>query len=264
MNRHAVVVALLIAGTFPGLCQRGGARGGGGLQGHGVPVLRGGMAPAGRSFVGSPQYGSSRRVGVAPNMPMLSRGMPMGGRIQPTVQRHVPMAGRGMHAGRYDRRRDGDLGNRRAFAPFVGVGVPYGIGGLFGPGFLGYPDSGFYGDAANTVPAVSPVAPIEDDAGSYDARSAEQAETAPSPFYRRVYERSQPAPESEAENAVTLVFKDGRPSEEIHNYMLTRTTLYVQDEHRREISVDEIDLTATQKANKDAGVEFRLPGSRTQ
>jgi hypothetical protein len=68
----------------------------------------------------------------------------------------------------------------------------------------------------------------------------------------------------EAENAVTLVFKDGRPSEEIHNYMLTRTTLYVQDEHRREISVDEIDLTATQKANKDAGVEFRLPGSRTQ
>src|ERR1035437_8239855 len=206
MNRHAVVVALLIAGTFPGLCQRGGARGGGGLQGHGAPVLRGGMAPAGRSFVGSPQYGSSRRVVVAPNMPMLSRGMPMGGRIQPTVQRHVPMAGRGMHAGRYDRRRDGDLGNRRAFAPFVGVGVPYGIGGLFGPGFLGYPDSGFYGDAANTSPVVRPVAPTEDAAGPYDAGPAEPAEAAPDPFYRRAYERQQPSAELEAENAVTLVF----------------------------------------------------------
>jgi hypothetical protein len=59
---------------------------------------------------------------------------------------------------------------------------------------------------------------------------------------------------------VTLVFKDGRPAEQIHNYMLTRTTLYVQDERRREIPVDELDLAATVKANKAAGVDFQVPG----
>jgi hypothetical protein len=60
---------------------------------------------------------------------------------------------------------------------------------------------------------------------------------------------------------VTLVFKDGSPTEEIHNYLLTRTTLYVQDEHRREIPVDDLDLGATQKINKSNGVDFQLPGS---
>ena len=44
--------------------------------------------------------------------------------------------------------------------------------------------------------------------------------------------------------AVTLVFKDGRPSEQIHNYLLTRTTLYVQDQHRRDIALDQLDLSA--------------------
>jgi hypothetical protein len=58
---------------------------------------------------------------------------------------------------------------------------------------------------------------------------------------------------------VTLVFKDGRPNEEIHNYMLTRTTLYVQGERLREIAVADLDLAATEKVNREAGVDFRLP-----
>jgi hypothetical protein len=57
---------------------------------------------------------------------------------------------------------------------------------------------------------------------------------------------------------VTLVFKDGRPAEHIHNYLLTRTTLYVQDGRRREIPVDELDLAATVKVNHEAGVDFQL------
>ena len=43
--------------------------------------------------------------------------------------------------------------------------------------------------------------------------------------------------------------------------MLTRTTLYVQDEHRQEIPVADLDLPATQKINQAAGVDFQLPGS---
>jgi hypothetical protein len=60
---------------------------------------------------------------------------------------------------------------------------------------------------------------------------------------------------------VTLVFKDGRPREQIHNYMLTRTTLYVQGKRLREIAVADLDLDATAKVNREAGVDFRLPDS---
>jgi hypothetical protein len=66
-----------------------------------------------------------------------------------------------------------------------------------------------------------------------------------------------PAPADE--DAVTLVFKDGRPPLHIHNYAMTRTTLYVQDPHHREIPVEDLDLAATEKANREAGVSFAVP-----
>jgi hypothetical protein len=58
---------------------------------------------------------------------------------------------------------------------------------------------------------------------------------------------------------VTLIFRDGRPAEQIHNYILTRSTLFVGDGQRREIPTDQLDLAATAKANQDAGMDFRLP-----
>ncbi len=59
-----------------------------------------------------------------------------------------------------------------------------------------------------------------------------------------------------------MVFKDGRAPEKIQNYMLTRTTLYVQGAHLRQIAVADLDLAATQKVNRDAGVDFELPNGR--
>jgi len=64
---------------------------------------------------------------------------------------------------------------------------------------------------------------------------------------------------SAGEDTVTLIFKDGRPAEKIHNYILTGTTLYVN--HHADIPVDELDLAATMKVNRDAGVDFHLPVS---
>jgi hypothetical protein len=72
---------------------------------------------------------------------------------------------------------------------------------------------------------------------------------------------ARPAPDPASEEAVTLIFKDGRPPEQIHNYVLTRTTLYVGDQHRRAIPTDQLDLVATAKVNQDAGVEFQLPNA---
>ena len=61
------------------------------------------------------------------------------------------------------------------------------------------------------------------------------------------------------DQAVTLIFKDGRAPETIHNYALTRTTLYVTDGRAREIPVAALDLAATEKVNRAAGVRFQLP-----
>ena len=60
-------------------------------------------------------------------------------------------------------------------------------------------------------------------------------------------------------DAVTLIFKDGRAPEKIYNYALTRTTLYVTDAKRQEIPVAALDLAATEKVNRAAGVRFELP-----
>lgn len=59
--------------------------------------------------------------------------------------------------------------------------------------------------------------------------------------------------------AVTLLFKDGRAPMQIHNYVLTRTTLFVQGLGHREIALDQLDMAATLKANHDAGIDFSLP-----
>jgi hypothetical protein len=72
---------------------------------------------------------------------------------------------------------------------------------------------------------------------------------------------ARPAPAPASEEAVTLIFKDGRPPEQIHNYLLTRSTLYVGDQLRRAIPTDQLDLVATAKANQEAGVDFQLPES---
>lgn len=58
-----------------------------------------------------------------------------------------------------------------------------------------------------------------------------------------------------------MIFKDGRPPEKIHNYMLTANTLTVLDEQYQQIPVNQIDVTATDAANRAQGLHFQVPGS---
>jgi hypothetical protein len=98
-------------------------------------------------------------------------------------------------------------------------------------------------------------------ASDYDAQPVEQTQAAPIAAVR-MPERSSPASATlESEDVVTLIFKDGRPPELIHNYILTRTSLSVWDHRHRDIPVDQLDLAATEKVNHDAGVDFQLPTS---
>jgi len=107
---------------------------------------------------------------------------------------------------------------------------------------IGYaPEPGAYGPPdgnAQAPPAWQPPGPA-----AYSQPGREEGSSAP------------PA----SEEAVTLIFKDGRPPQTIHNYVLTRTTLFVGDGQRRTIPTSDLDLVATAKANQEAGVEFELP-----
>ena len=105
------------------------------------------------------------------------------------------------------------------------------------------------------------------DDGSAGQPEPQQPDYTPWPYSSPAPPASQPAPAAPgetspgAEAVVTLVFKDGRPSEQIHNYMLTSRTLSVLDQRRRDIPVDQLDLVATARVNREAGVDFSVPAA---
>ncbi len=64
----------------------------------------------------------------------------------------------------------------------------------------------------------------------------------------------------DSQELVTLVFDDGRPPEQIRNYLLTPDAIYIQgDGYRQVIPVSDLDVAATVDANRRMGVNFRLP-----
>jgi hypothetical protein len=64
-------------------------------------------------------------------------------------------------------------------------------------------------------------------------------------------------------STVILIYKDGRPPEQIQNYLATRTTLTVLDgNRRREIPLSDLNIPATVSANHQTGVDFQLPTAR--
>lgn len=67
-------------------------------------------------------------------------------------------------------------------------------------------------------------------------------------------------PQAKAESQPTaLVFRD-RHTEDVQNYAIVGQTLWVFNEQRaRKILLADLDLPATQKANEDRGVDFRVP-----
>jgi hypothetical protein len=145
--------------------------------------------------------------------------------------------------------------------PWWGWGYPY-LNGFWNDDFDSYDAQPASNYAASQYPEYAP----SQYQGQYEDPQPEQAEPerpsyTPRPSSQPAPSASEPAPAAAAEvPATTLVFKDGRPNQQIHNYLLTATTLSVLDRNRRDIPVDQIDLAATEKANRATGVEFSLPG----
>jgi hypothetical protein len=145
------------------------------------------------------------------------------------------------------------------YRPRYGIGVPYGY-----PGWPGWGNS-YAGGYPDTSDNSEPAPDADYSAEGNETESFDQGQAAPPP-YPNAYPYGYPyAPHPAAtpanEEAVTLVFKDGRPREQVHNFVLTANTLTDLDHHYRNIPLDQIDVAETVKLNREAGVEFYVPGS---
>lgn len=164
-----------------------------------------------------------------------------------------------------DRYRDRE--GRRFRRPYVSsYAVGYAYAPWIWPGYYGFPGWLDYDDSYDTSNQYDPG--YAADNGSYgdqgDWNPPQQPEPWPSygpygpqPYAPPASQQSQAAPL--LQQTVTLIFKDGRAPEHVRNYLLTPTTLYAGDGARHEIPLSQLDLAATEQANTDAGVDFRLP-----
>ena len=142
---------------------------------------------------------------------------------------------------------------RQPYRPYFYANSTYLVPGLLNS-YWDYPDNFDSGDqSASYVDQGQPEGNNEyqPEPMPYQPQQAQDVPPPP-PGY------SEPIPQA----AVTLVFKDGH-SQQIHNYAMTKTTLYVLDDaasgRRPEISLDQIDISATERANQAAGVDFAVP-----
>jgi hypothetical protein len=240
---------------------------------HGAPTFNGGIPhPAPPRFVGGSRYAPG-------TIPYSVRGPRLAGPAYPMPRApytssthrmpyHSPNGSN--HNGWNHDSWDHDGHHRHGgFYSYYGWGAPVWPGWGWGypyllPSYLDYPDS--YDSQPDSYAGASQPYPYEDD-GRYEAPQQDQYGPPPSGSYTPWPYGSQSAP-SQAELSsppvpeppVTLVFKDGRPPQQIHNYLLTASTLSILDQRRQDIPVDQIDLAATAKVNRDAGVSFALPG----
>jgi len=196
------------------------------------------------------------------------------------MRQRMPYDGRG-------RGRDGRGRDRR-----FGWGAPYwgGYVSPYLPGYFDYPwyDFGYGSDDFDSDNGQNyandngyggspydPGDPGQGDPGGYYGAQPYPPQPYPQQQYAPPYPQQQfappvsappsgpatAAPAASSESPITVVFKDGRPPEKVQNYLLTSTTLSVLDQHRHDIPVDQIDLAATAKVNRDAGSDFLLPPS---
>uniref|UniRef100_A0A372IU69 Uncharacterized protein n=2 Tax=Paracidobacterium acidisoli TaxID=2303751 RepID=A0A372IU69_9BACT len=272
----------------------GGHAVGGGFAGHpagggfaGRPLNSGGFSTAPRAFLPPGSFSRSFSGSFPVNRSASSWGQPgltsqrLNAFTTPYFGRSRPASGaawsrtaNGFHNGNGygDGHARGDH-RYRYRSPYRG----YGYGGAVGlvPWEVGYPDFMGYGDQEYDDSGSASAEAAPDQNGSAEApegysnqpyeESDARQDYAPPPEYapqERLSQTSQPAPI--AEPTLTVVFRDGH-TQEIRNYALTPTTLIVLDEaaagRQQRISLDQVDLQATEQSARQAGLEFRPPSA---
>ncbi|HEY1660344.1 MAG TPA: hypothetical protein VGG14_18475 [Candidatus Sulfotelmatobacter sp.] len=243
----AIAVFLLVA-ALPLSAQRGGGHASGGSHG-GFSGHAGGFS-GGHSFGGF-HSGSS----FAPRSfsrgfsrgPIASRGFSRG-----FNNRGFNRGGTRFHIGAY-----GFRNNCYGYNCGYGYGYPY-LGGGIDPYWWwdndsdnGYDPSAPYnyddGMANQMYQQGIPMRPPQSDDQNSSAHSAPQPQQQP--------ERT------ELSTPTVLIFRD-QHREEVQNYAIVGETLWTfAPQKTRKISLDDIDIPATQKANDERGLDFRVPGA---
>jgi hypothetical protein len=187
--------------------------------------------------------------------------------------------GRGQHErGRWDRDHDRHGRDRSwAFGSF-GYGYPGWAGNYPYPFVVnpwlddwsdadqsGNDDQGGYpAENANVGSSYNQGPPYADD-GSAGDEQPYAGDNAPAELQqpsapRQEYGRSTASAAARPEESLTVIFKDGRAPETVQNYMISSNALTVLDrDHHEQIPLDQIDVAATQKANRARGMSFQVP-----
>lgn len=262
MRRLLTVVLLTGSIVISGYAQRGGSVGhGGGFSGsHGfgsAPHISTGFSGA-RS---APNWTSApRNLNTAPQYRWSMPSHPVGSPVGTNRGVHYPPA-HGGHPGyrpvypgyRY----------RQPYLPYVYANSTYLVPGLLNS-YWDYQDGFNVNDESASI-----AQPQGEDNGAYSQEPIPeeipqgQGSYQPQPYQGQGEPPPPPSPaEPLPQAAITLVFKDGH-SQQVRNYAMTQRTLYVLDDassgRRPEIPLDAIDIAATQRTNREAGLDFNPP-----
>jgi hypothetical protein len=258
MRHLAAIASLLIGIALPACAQRAISHAGGGFSGHSAPAFHGG---------GGATHFSAPSSGFRPSAPYRAPAAP---RYFGNTSRFAPANSINRYArapylaSAYNRGDNHRPPYRPPHRPIYGGGLLYGYPagvGWLGPSYyLGYPfDYGYdgYDDSGYDNSAATPYYPDQ----GYNQPPYDQDQPALAPAYQPPSSLPQSSPAPIRQDAVTLVFKDGRPSEQVHNYILSGTKISIWDQRPHDIPIAQLDLAATEKANRDAGVDFNLPNA---
>jgi hypothetical protein len=158
---------------------------------------------------------------------------------------------------RYNNRRGNGYGG---YGYGYGYAVPY---------YYGYgDDSSYYGSGGgpylySDAPQQGQAPPVQQTlhiiVDSAPPRSAPPDDIADPPAERAAAVAA--LPESKPGVPTLLVFRDGH-KQEVTNYAIMGQTVYIFDNRTKKISLADLDVPATIKANDDQGVEFEVPKTK--
>ena len=254
MNRPLLIAAFVsLLASLPLLGQRGGGGhasvgGHGGFASHGSfggHMSGGGHTGSGHSFGGT-HSGSS----FAPHS--FGRGSSFG--HPSSFHRTFPGRGRN-RSGVGLRTRNRDFRNNcRGFG--CRDRFPWWDAGAFDPYWWWDSGSSYDQDQENQIGLAN-----EMNQQSLDEQGMRQQDD------QDFYARSAPAPRRQQEHpdpdpTTVLIFRD-QHKKEVQNYAIVGQTLWsFAPQHTEKIPLAELDIPATQKANEDRGVDFRLPAAQ--
>jgi hypothetical protein len=179
-------------------------------------------------------------------------GVPPGIHIGSTVSPPFPNRDFRFHHHHHPR----NLGYVYPYAPYYyGAYAPYALN-------YGYDDSPYTGYVAGTFDTSPEYASPPQYSPSPDyyppSSSPPPVSSAPEPQSYQQQKPSRRASDELAEPTV-LVFRDGH-RQEVANYAIMGSTLFVLSGPRSRIPVAELDVPATERENQSRGVDFHVPG----